>query len=198
MSSSHLWLAFRGVECATLYQRLNLQPATESDPEIWGSELPGGWFLITGNGFGLSYLDDSMMNQACLDSFAVSSFSDDRYMCSSTAAWKGGRMSWSVIHQGEEGTEHLETVGELPPEFAQIFEEQSAKQKTQGSRPRIDFIFDVPIKLAAVLTGFHPDHGTSAGYPDLHPLELAVLPNLPPEYWMAPARPASWFTPIFG
>jgi len=56
-----------------------------------------------------------------------------------------------------------------------------AKQKAQGNRPRVDYIFDVPIELAAVVAGFHYLRGTSGGYPDLEGLEMAVMPSSPGE-----------------
>jgi hypothetical protein len=82
----------------------------------------------------------------------------------------------------------------LPAAYASIRERLTAKQKAQGERPRVDYIFDIPIEVAAAVTGFHYNRGTSAGYPDLEPLEIAVLPEMAEEWWMQPGPAESWFS----
>jgi hypothetical protein len=146
----------------------------------------------------LNFMDDTTMNQACSDCLAVSCYLESHVMVSAAAGWENGRRLWSVRHDGEQGIHHLETEGELPLAFTAIRDVLFGKQQAQGARPRVDYIFDIPIALAASITGFHYIRGTTAGYPDLEPLELAALPSFPAEPWLQTSREESWFTKYFG
>jgi len=196
MGDSTIWLAFQGIPQAAVLDRLQLQPATEPELEIFGAALPDHWHLVLGQG--LNFMDDAIMNRVCADCFGVSCFLDSRVMVSAAAGWENGRRVWSALHDSEQGIDHLETEGELPPVFMGICDALVAKQKAQGDRPRVDYLFDIPIELAAAITGFHHDRGTTIGYPDFELLELAVQPSLPTEPWLQPPRAQSWFTGYFG
>ena len=192
MGAAVLWLAFRGIGRSAVLERLNLQPATEPDPEISGGALPEGWYLVRSR-HGLCHMDDKIMNKACSDCLAVSCYLETHVMVSGAAGWENGRRIWSVVHDCEQGIDHLEIEGELPAPSHAILDRLTAKQKAAGERPRVDYIFDIPIEVAAAVTGFHFDRGTSAGYPDFEPLEVAVIPQMPAEWWLEPA-PEGWFS----
>ena len=54
---------------------------------------------------------------------------------------------------------HLETSGDLPPEFGGVrdaaLQKQRAQEERRGPRElRVDYVFDVPLDIAAMLTGF--------------------------------------------
>jgi hypothetical protein len=195
MGDAIIWLAFRGVERKDILERLNLKSATESDSDVFSAALPDQWHLVLGDGLG--FMDDANMNRACADCSAVSCYLESHVMVSAAAGWEKGRRIWSVLHDYEEGPNNLESEGELPAAYPAICETLMAKQKAQGNRPRVDYIFDVPIELAAAVAGFHYLRGTSDGYPDLEGLEMAVMPSSPGEWWSRP-RPRSWFTKYFG
>src|SRR5687768_11701336 len=196
MSDATIWLAFKGVSRTAILDRWKLQRATEPDPAIFGTDLPDMWYLVLGNG--LRFMDDSIMNEACFDCHAVSCYLESHVMVSAAAGWERGRRVWSVLHDSEQDRNHLQAEGELPAAYAAIRETLSAKQKDQGERPRVDYIFDVPIDLAAAVTWFHHDRGTTAGYPGFESLEMAVVPSMPVEWWLQSSRPESWFTRYFG
>jgi hypothetical protein len=127
----------------------------------------------------------------------VSCFLETHVMVSAAAGWENGRRIWSVLHESDHGIDHLEIEGKPPAAFAAIRDGLAAKQKTQGGRPRVDYIFDIPINLAAAITGFHYERGTAAGYPDLEGLEIAVIPPSPTEPRLQEPR-ESWFSNYFG
>jgi hypothetical protein len=195
MGDATFWLAFKGIPRSAVLDRLSLQGATEPNPEIFGAELPEDWYLVLGNG--LNFMDDGIMNRACADGRGVSCYLESHVMISAAAGWENGRRVWSVLHESEKDIDHLETEGELPEPFAVIREAQFAKQKEQGDRPTIDYIFDVPRNLAAAVTGFHYEGGTLTGYPDLEPLELAVVSSMQTERRLQSPRTESWFSKYF-
>jgi hypothetical protein len=192
MGDATLWLAFRGIERATVLERMNLQPATEPDPVIFGAGFSDGWYLMKSR-HGLNFMNDKIMNEACSDCSAVSCYLESHMMISGASGWEEGRRIWSVTHDCEQGIDHLETEGGLPAAFTAIRDRLMAKQRSEGERPRVDYIYDVPIEIAAALTGFHHVRGTSAGYPDFEPLEVAVIPATPAEWWLEAPPVESWF-----
>ena len=79
-------------------------------------------------------------------------------MCSAASMWTHGRQVWSVIHAADQGIEHLETKGSLPPMFASISERLRAAQTAAGGKKaKVDHIFDIPVEIVAQLTGYRHD-----------------------------------------
>lgn len=75
--------------------------------------------------------------------------------------WEGGREVWSVIHEGEEGTEHLEERGELPECYSAMRQrrmEMQAEENTQENEEDVaDCIMTLPAELSGRFTGYDPD-----------------------------------------
>ena len=74
-------------------------------------------------------------------------------MVSTAAGWDDGRESWSVTHDAQVDLKHLEVRGEPPREFARIRDELFAKQ----TEDTCDYIFDIPVEVAAEVVGFRYD-----------------------------------------
>jgi len=91
MGDAIIWLAFRGVERNTILDRLNLKSATE--PDVFSAALPDQWHLVLGDG--LDFMDDAIMNRACVDCSAVSCYLESHVMVSAAAGWEKGRRVWS-------------------------------------------------------------------------------------------------------
>ena len=79
-------------------------------------------------------------------------------MYSSAGAWDDGRRLWKIEHDAQQGIEHLAIQGEVPASLAPIGERLGAKlQAVAGEATGIDFVFDIPLEVAAALTGYRHD-----------------------------------------
>ena len=83
--------------------------------------------------------------------------------------WKDGRLIWSVSHDGSEGGDQLAVEGQLPDVFEELKHEADALQVA-------DVVFDIPLDLAAELTGFrHDEMGFDDDIPPFTILERTHL-----------------------
>lgn len=81
--------------------------------------------------------------------------------------YKDARESWSVSYDSDKDFGRVDAKGELPAEFAAIYETALREQAEDGE---IDYVFDVPTDLIAALTGYH--------YADFDEAEFTAL--MPP------------------
>jgi hypothetical protein len=83
---------------------------------------------------------------------------EEHVMVSVATGWKDSQRVWSVTHDAQRDMEHLQAEGALPAAFASIRDRLCSEQQTAGGRKAdVDFIFDVPVKLAQTLTGYRHD-----------------------------------------
>ena len=82
-------------------------------------------------------------------------------MASSSELWRGGKRQWWISHEGEDGPKGLAAEGDLPDCFASIRREMEDTQRgAGGSAAGVDYIFDIPLKVAQALVGFKHDEVT--------------------------------------
>ena len=83
---------------------------------------------------------------------------EEHMMASSAEFWSGGRRKWWISHQGENGPKGLSTDGDLPECFASIRREMEEAQRAQGGDDaNVDYIFEIPLKVAEFMVGFKHD-----------------------------------------
>jgi hypothetical protein len=75
-------------------------------------------------------------------------------MTSSVGEWSGARERWSVVHDAQQGFQHLEISGEPPREFAAIRDRLSAEQTGVTD---VDYLFEIPVELFVALGGLRYD-----------------------------------------
>jgi hypothetical protein len=80
---------------------------------------------------------------------------NETVMNSYACAWSNGVECWSVFHDAQQNSDHLETSGTLPPEFQPIRDRLFAEEQGDDG---VDYIFDIPIELFAALGGIRYDH----------------------------------------
>ncbi len=79
-------------------------------------------------------------------------------MNSLATEWRDGRQVWSVSHDGSEGGDQLDVEGELPAVFEELKQEAVAAQaESEADGGGVNFVFDIPLDLAAEITGFRHD-----------------------------------------
>lgn len=79
---------------------------------------------------------------------------EEHVMFASVAAFKDGTLSWRIVHDAQQASDHLLVDGSPPESLAKIRTEQFARV---GEDREVDFIFDIPIRVAQELVGFRHD-----------------------------------------
>jgi hypothetical protein len=158
------WLAIKGKAPEAIRDGLGLyrtgaqQPFPE--PNVTAATLLNGWYLIVADDVHVA--SDAVLEAMTRECEAVTCFVEEHTMLSTAAGWRNGNLIWAVTHNSQHGIDHLEIQGELPSGFASIRDEQFSKQHAAGwVKPGVDYIFEIPVELAASLTGFKHDDPAS-------------------------------------
>jgi hypothetical protein len=163
MGFSLSWLAIRGKDSATVRSELGVYGTGRHedvpDSPLLGADLPTGWYLVLANRCDLA--DALPLAELSSGGEVVTCFVEEHVMYSRASFWKDGRRVWSITHDLQRGSGHLETEGELPPVFTPVRDRLSALV----GQDRVDYIFYVPVEVAKALTGFRHDEDIP-GAPD--------------------------------
>jgi hypothetical protein len=151
------WLAVQGRPKTDVLKSLQLRDTGTGDSylesDYSGAALRGGWYVVVNRQFDL--WDDPYPRAASANSRLIAAAMLEGSMMSAASEWRNGRQIWLVEYDGQNGAGGpLNTTGSMPPEYASIRTQLLAKQRNS---PNVDFTFDVPIELAAAITGFRPD-----------------------------------------
>lgn len=155
------WCAVREEAADQLLSHLGLSVtgAIEEEPESQFStaKLTTGWRLIWSNQYACSIL------MRGLSTFAgghdvVACQIEEHVMASSAELWVSGTRRWWLSHEGEDGPKGLETEGVLPQCFTAIQKEMEDAQRAEGGEDAdVDYIFEIPLRVAQTLVGFKHD-----------------------------------------
>jgi hypothetical protein len=171
MGFSLAWFAAQGIDRDDFLERLGFTDTGEVDEyfdqDHSGGELPGGWYIILTSDLGLLAPDKLAQWSAGCRLIATVVHEDSAN--SLATEWKDGRLIWSVSHDGSEGGDQLAVEGQLPDVFEELKHEADALQVA-------DVVFDIPLDLAAELTGFrHDEMGFDDDIPPFTILERTHL-----------------------
>lgn len=123
-----------------------------------GASLPKGGYLVVADH------EDRLVTPEILEMLSsgavvTACMVEEHVMVSTASRWQNGKMLWSITHDAGRGIQHLDSQGDLPPEFPTIRDRlQSEQAAAGGDKAGVDHLFDVPIELAYSLTGFRHDH----------------------------------------
>jgi len=159
MGCSLSWVAVLGKSTESVYEQLDLQGTGTReempDSPIVGANLPGGWTLVM-EGRDERLVNDTILQPLSVGCEVVACFVEEHVMVSSASGWKDGHKIWSVLHDSQQGIEHLDVKGDLPPLFDSICDRLRSEQQADGGKNAVvDYIFSIPEELAFALTGFH-------------------------------------------
>lgn len=171
MGFSLAWFAAQGIDRDDFLERLGFTDTGEADEyfdqDHSGGELPGGWYIILTSDLGL--LAPDKLAQWSAGGRLVAAVVHEDSANSLATEWKDGRLIWSVSHDGSEGGDQLAVEGQLPDVFDELKHEADALQVA-------DVVFDIPLDLAAELTGFrHDEMGFDDDIPPFTILERTHL-----------------------
>jgi hypothetical protein len=154
MGASLSWFAVRGKkpeEVLQTYGLKNVGKAYRNTP-FCGGILPSGWFLLI---HGRHEFTNDEARRLSKDCEVGACFVEEHVMVSCAAGWRSGEQIWCITHNSEEGSEHLDVEGDPPAGFAEIRDSLTKRQKeAEGVDLRVDFIFDIPVKLVKEITGY--------------------------------------------
>jgi hypothetical protein len=163
MGESISWFAIKGLDKETIYRRARLTSTGAVGDYAGGNgarQLPGGWTLIVLGRVLHPLISSAELQKLSADCELIACNVEEHVMASSSEAWKEGNRIWRLEHQGDERVDHLECFGHLPKNFAQIEKEcRDLQEKEDHAQPEVDFVFEIPLKLAQSITGFKHDEG---------------------------------------
>ena len=156
------WLAVSGKDPDQVLKELRLNRTGESEeiPEsqISAAQLPNNWFLVFINEFDSPFVSANSLASLSTNCKVVSCQIEEHVMFSSAAFYSNGIETWRVAHDAQVGIFNLSTSGQLPSEFAGIYTSLKVQQEgAGGDEADVDYIHDVPVTLAQVVSSFRHD-----------------------------------------
>lgn len=151
-------IAVRGKAPAVVQREFGVSPTGEheeiADAPVVGATLPNGAYLLYVNDPDRIVPNDAVYAKLSKGASLIACYANETVMNSFACAWANGAELWSVFHDAQQGIDHLETTGALPPEFGPLRDRFVAEQ--QGA-DGVDFVFEIPIELFAALGGVRYD-----------------------------------------
>lgn len=154
------WLAFESVEKAALLEALDFKDTGEADEAnespFSAVQLRNGWSIIWSNDF--EWAATQPIKLSFPTKRIVSCQLHEGLMYSAVHGAEDGIELWSVIHDAQQSLHDLSVSGDPPEEFPAIKDGLFGEQeKEDAGSAEVDFVFDIPIELAASITGFRHD-----------------------------------------
>ena len=175
MGFSLAWFAVHGIAREDVLDRAGFDDTGEVDEYFEEDhsigELPGGWIVIVTSDVGL--LAPDKLAQWSVGGRLVAAVVHEATMNSLATEWNDGKQVWSLAHDGSEGGDSLEVEGQLPDVFKELKQEAIAAQaESEKEGGGVDFVFDIPLDVAAEITGFrHDEMGFDDDIPPFTALE---------------------------
>jgi hypothetical protein len=158
------WCAVREENAEEFLNQLGLSPRGETE-ELTGSlilmaKLDTGWRVIWYNKYNCPFLRPRDLAALSCGKDVVLCLLEERVMASSSEMWSQGKRKWWVSHEGEDGPKGLATDGDLPESLFAIRKEMEEAQRAAGDDADVDYICEIPLKLAEALVGFSDEDDT--------------------------------------
>jgi hypothetical protein len=149
------WIATRGIDTDKVLRTLGLVDTGErtgfTDGEYCAVELPTGFFVVQTTTDDENFLETDLVEALSEEGEAYLCIVGEDAMTSILLYSKGGEAEWVVSHDGEEGADHLDIEGELPPVFAVL--RDRALEDAKADEEPAEF-FSLPVELGLAQTGY--------------------------------------------
>lgn len=164
MGFRETWIALRNLPRDQILAPLGLQPTDRSAPGGGPAliEFDSGWSVVVFDS------DEPRLAEArelSKSAEVVTVTLSDSVMVSSCSAFSDGQQQWSVTHDFGKGVRSLEVQGEPPEPYEKISARCFANQDAADAKAgiEVDHIYDLPIELGKVLTGYRHDVSSTNG-----------------------------------
>lgn len=148
------WLAIRDSKEDSVLDVLGLEKTGEKE-EIaeseWSTTRVGDWTVIWSDRFEPKKFRDAGSK---LKGEVIICDVEEHVMFASVAAFRDGTQSWRIVHDAQQASDHLLVEGAPPKSLPTVQMEQFARVSEDRE---VDFIFDIPIRVAQELVGFRYD-----------------------------------------
>lgn len=167
MGYSVLLIAIEGKSPEAIHKEYDVDPTEEyeeiAESPVTGLTLQNGHYLIYDNAGIIPEVGllARLSKNASLTLCQV----NETVMYSTVHAWRNGVEVWSVCHDANQGSDHLETTGNLPDSLDRIREKQMALQD-ECEDVCVDFIFDIPVELFVACGGIRYDEDPENAGPE--------------------------------
>ena len=156
------WCAVREESADQFLRALRLSPTGETEelPEslISTGKLDTGWRVVWYNEYGCPFLEPQDLSRLSVDRDVLLCMVEEHVMASSAELWSSGKQKWWLSHEGENGPKGLSVEGNVPEVFPDIRKEMEDVQLAEGGdNADVDYIFEIPLKVAQSLVGFKHD-----------------------------------------
>lgn len=162
MGLSITWCAVREEYAQKLLDDLLLSPNGKSeeypDSPISTAKLDTGWRIIWFNKYNSSIVGLKNIADISHERDVLLCLVEEHVMASSSELWSNGTRKWRISHEGVNGPKGLDATGDLPECFPAIKSEMEELQRADGGDDaEVDYIFEIPLKVAQSLVGFKHD-----------------------------------------
>jgi hypothetical protein len=166
MGYSATWCAVPESKAEHFLDRLGLKPTGECEefPEslISTARLDTGWRVVWYEDYDCPFLRPQDLARLSVDQDVLLCKVEEHVMASSAELWSGGKRKWWLSHEGEDGPKGLATDGALPAPFQTIRSEMEKVQLEEGGdEADVDYIFEIPLRLAQSIVGFKHDENSN-------------------------------------
>jgi hypothetical protein len=156
------WVGVKGLKRPQLLARLGMDETSALDraheASFALSETSKGWLILYANDF--DYASEPTLAALSAGASVIGCRVLESIGFSGAEQHQRGRKLWSVSHTAQRGPLNLEESGRTPLQLTGIKQRLLAKQAAAGdARPIRDYVFDIPIELAASITGYRHDQG---------------------------------------
>lgn len=151
------WIGFEGKAKASVLEMAGLNDTGEPDEvneaPFSGAEIPGGWFILFSNDF--MFVSPERLARLSVDCRIVACRVHEGIMFSAAYGYGHGNQLWELAHNAQQSIHDLSVSGSPPPSFQSIRQRLSQKQeRTAGG---VDYIFDIPVEVAAAVGKYRHD-----------------------------------------
>ncbi len=198
MGFAQSWLSIKGKPPEAILAALGLHRTGNreefTDSPISGFVSPSGWYVVIGQFNERARFDASIASKLSHDCEVILGIIEEHVMLSHAAKWINGQTAWSVTHDAQQGREHLELEGIMPPQFEATRERLFAKQLAAGGpKADVDYIFDIPVDVILAETGYRYDRDIEGA--DEEPYEVLELAG---KVKPVAGGKKSWISKLFG
>lgn len=156
------WMACHEPHADAVLRQLLLKATGETeevpDSPVSMFRTKPGWRIIWVNEYGSPLIGEDVLAKLAMKSEIILVLVEEHVMASSAELWSQGVRQWRISHERENGPVGLAVEGRLPSTFPAIRATQEKEQEEAGGKDAdVDFIFDIPLKVAESVTGFKHD-----------------------------------------
>ena len=162
MGFSISWFGFEGKRKARVLASFGLRDLGTIDAANGAlfsvAELPTGWTILFVNDYEFGG-DAGVLAEVSAHSHVIACQAEEHVMASAAHGYRRGRREWEVVHDSSHGRDDLAVTGRPPAQLVEIRQRLAARNEKQDpdAWPRVDYLFDVPVELAASETGYRHD-----------------------------------------